>query len=342
MNSMSLPVFEVLRPWNLDAAVTALGRFGLDVKLVAGGTDLIPSMNQGLFAPKVLLDLKGLRELSFIRFDPELGLTLGALTTISALTGSAVIARHFPVLQAAAKTVASPLLRNMGTLGGNLCLDTRCLYYNQSAFWRQSLGGCIKKDGTVCHVAPGGDRCWAAFSGDTAPALLVLGATVRLVSPRGSREVALADFYANDGLVHTQKEHDEIVTSIHVPAASSAWSGTYRKLRVRQSIDYPLAGVAVAMQKDRDGTCLQARVALTAVNPAPKLVKAAKALAGMRYDRALVEDVAADAIRTGKPLRTSASTMEYRRHMVRVFVRRALQEVWLGEREVRCNPKSSS
>ena len=326
---MSLPPFEVLRPWNLDAAVTALGRYGLDAQLLAGGTDLIPSMKQGLFAPKVLLDLKGLRDLRFIRFDPELGLTVGALTTISALTDSPIIARHFPVLHAAAKSVASPLLRNMGTLGGNLCLDTRCLYYNQSAFWRQSLGGCIKKEGAVCHVAPGSETCWAAFSGDTAPALLVLGASVRLASPRGWREIALADFYADDGLVHINKAMDEIVTSIHVQAASAGWRGTYRKLRIRQSIDYPLAGVAVAMQRDGDRTCLQARVALTAVNPAPKLVKAAKALAGKQYDQALVEEVAADAIRTGKPLRTSASTMEYRRHMVRVFVRRALQEVWL-------------
>ena len=269
---MSLPPFEVLRPWNLDAAVATLGRFGLDVKLVAGGTDLIPSMNQGLFAPKILLDLKGLRDLRFIRFDPERGLTVGAVTTISALTDSPVIARHFPVLHAAARNVASPLLRNMGTVGGNLCLDTRCLYYNQSAFWRQSLGGCIKNEGTLCHVAPGGDKCWAAFSGDAAPALLVLGASVRLASPRGWREVALTDFYANDGLVHINKAHDEIVTSIHVPAASAGWSGAYKKLRIRHSIDYPLAGVAVAMQKDGDGTCVQARVALTAVNPAPKLV----------------------------------------------------------------------
>jgi len=326
---VSLPPFEVLRPWNLDAAVATLGRFGLDVKLVAGGTDLIPSMNQGLFAPKILLDLKGLRDLRFIRFDPERGLTVGAVTTISALTDSPVIARHFPVLHAAARNVASPLLRNMGTVGGNLCLDTRCLYYNQSAFWRQSLGGCIKNEGTICHVAPASDKCWAAFSGDVAPALLVLGASVRLASPRGWREVALADFYANDGLVHINKTHDEIVTSVHVPAASAGWSGAYRKLRIRHSIDYPLAGVAVAMQRNRDGTCVQARVALTAVNPAPKLVKAAEVLAGKQYDQALVEQVAADAIRTGKPLRTSASTMEYRRHMVRVFVRRALQELWL-------------
>ncbi len=325
---MSLPPFDVLRPRSLDAALGALARYGAEAQIVAGGTDLIPSMKQGLFSPRILLDLKGLHELSLIRFDPEQGLTLGALTTISALTESRLIAQRFPVLCAAAKTVASPLLRNMGTLGGNLCLDTRCLYYNQSAFWRESLGGCLKKDGSLCHVAPGSDVCWAAFSGDTAPALLTLGASVRLASPKGRREVALADLYVNDGLVRMNKARDEILTSVHVPAASAGWSGAYKKLRIRQSIDYPLAGVAVAMQKNGDGTCLQARVALTAVNPAPKLVKAAETLAGKRYHRTLADEVAADAIRTGKPLRTSASTMQYRRHMIRVFVRRALQELW--------------
>ncbi|HEV2178107.1 MAG TPA: FAD binding domain-containing protein [Terriglobia bacterium] len=326
---MSLPAFEVTRPRTLDAAVEVMTRYGADAQIVAGGTDLIPSMKQGLFAPKVLLDLKGLRELNFIRFDRERGLEIGALATISALANAEIIERLFPVLHAAAKTVASPLLRNMGTLGGNLCLDTRCLYYNQSGFWRDSLGGCIKKDGTVCHVAPGSAMCWAVFSGDTAPALLALDATVKLTSPRGVREVALSDFYVNDGLVHLNKAHDEIVTGVRVPASGAGWSGTYKKLRIRQSIDYPLAGVAVVMRKAGDGTCLEARVALTAVNPSPQLVNGVAMLAGKRYQPELVEEIAHEAIRTGKPLRTSASTMEYRRHMIRVFVRRALTELWL-------------
>ncbi|HKS95196.1 MAG TPA: FAD binding domain-containing protein [Terriglobia bacterium] len=325
---MSLPSFEVVRPQSLDRALEALAHYGANAQMVAGGTDLIPSMKQGLFAPRVLLDLKGLRDLDFIRFDPDGGLEIGALTRITPLAESAVVARHFPVLREAAKTIASPLLRNMGTLGGNLCLDTRCLYYNQSGFWRESLGYCIKKDGTRCHVAPGSAICWAVFSGDTAPALLALDATVELASPRGRRSVALHDFYVNDGLVRMNKAHDEIVTAVRVPAANAGWLGVYKKLRIRQSIDYPLAGVAVALKKDRDGTCLDARLALTAVNPAPRLVPATERLRGRRYDLALVDEVAHEAIRTAKPLRTSASTMEYRRHMVRVFVRRALGELW--------------
>jgi 4-hydroxybenzoyl-CoA reductase subunit beta len=325
---MSLPSLEVIRPRTLNAALEAVEHYGAEAQIIAGGTDLIPSMKQGLFAPSVLLDLKGIRELDFVRFEPEHGLEIGALTRITAMVESRVVAQYFPVLHEAAKTIACPLLRNMGTLGGNLCLDTRCLYYNQSSFWRESLGCCIKKDGNVCHVAPGGQKCWAVFSGDTAPALLALNATVQLAGPRGQRELPLVEFYVNDGIVRMAKSQDEIVTGIRVPPSNAGWSGTYKKLRIRQSIDYPLAGVAVAMRKDGEGNCLEARVAVNAMNPAPQLVKAAELLKDKPYDPELIEQVAHDAIRTGKPLRTSASTPEYRRQMVRVFVRRALREVW--------------
>lgn len=327
---MALPSFEVVRPRALEAALEALAHYGDDAQIVAGGTDLIPSMKQQLFAPRVLVDIKPLRALDFIRYEPEKGLEIGALTKITAMAESAVIAQHFPVLHEAVKTIASPLLRNMGTLGGNLCLDTRCLYYNQSDFWRQSLGGCLKKDGSVCHVAPGGKFCWAVFSGDSAPALMALGAAVQLAGPRGRREVALEHFYPNDGIARTNKSRDEIVVGVRVPAANAGWSGTYRKLRIRQSIDYPLAGVAAVMRRGANGVCLEARMALTAVNPAPRLVSAAGSLAGKSYEPELVEEVAQAAIRTGKPLKTSASTPEYRRRMVRVFVRRALRELWLN------------
>lgn len=325
---MSLPAFELLRPRTLDAALEALAHYGRDAQMVAGGTDLIPSMKQGLFAPRVLLDLKAIGDLDYVRFDPQTGLTIGALARIRTLAESAAIARNFQVLHDAARTIASPLLRNMGTLGGNLCLDTRCLYYNQSNFWREAIGGCLKKDGAICHVAPGGQFCWAVFSGDSAPALLALGASVELEGPGGRREVPLSEFFVNDGIVRLAKSHDEILTAVRVPPSSAGWRGVYKKLRIRQSIDYPLAGVAVVMKKDSEGVCRKARVALTGINPAPKLVRAAELMKDRRFDPAVVEEVAHEAVRTGKPLRTSASTPEYRRQMVRVFVRRALTELW--------------
>jgi 4-hydroxybenzoyl-CoA reductase subunit beta len=327
---MSLPRFEVVRTRTLAAALEALVQYGANAQIVAGGTDLIPSMKQQLFSPRVLVDVKPVRDLDYIRYDPEVGLDIGALTRITALSESPVIASHFPVLHEAAKTIASPLLRNMGTLGGNLCLDTRCLYYNQSAFWRESLGYCLKKDGSVCHVAPGGKFCWAVFSGDLAPALVALGASVQLAGPRGSREALVENLYQNDGMARMIKARDEMVVAVRVPASSAGWQGTYKKLRIRRSIDYPLAGVAAVMRMDGHGVCLQARVALTGVNPAPRVVQAAEMLSGKTYEPELVEHVAHEAIRTAKPLRTSASTPEYRRHMVRVFVQRALRELWLN------------
>jgi 4-hydroxybenzoyl-CoA reductase subunit beta len=217
----------------------------------------------------------------------------------------------------------------MGTLGGNLCLETRCRWYNQSHFWRQSLGGCLKKDGHTCHVAPGGKFCWAAWSGDSAPALLTLDAEVEITGPHGSRRLPLSDFYKNDGMDRIALERDELLTAVHVPARMTGRRGIYHKLRVRESIDYPLAGVAVTMEIDSGGICRDARVALTAVNPAPMLVrKASELLAGQKWSQELGERIAHAAIQTGKPLTTSASTPVYRRDMVQVSTRRALEEVW--------------
>jgi 4-hydroxybenzoyl-CoA reductase subunit beta len=225
------------------------------------------------------------------------------------------------VLHEAVKTVASPVLRNMGTIGGNICLDTRCLWYNQSLAWRKSCGYCIKKDGDLCHVAPGGTKCWAAFSADSPPALLCLEAEIEIASVRGTRRVPLAEFYNNDGINRMKLSKDELLTRVLIPARTAGWRGAYRKLRVRGSIDYPLAGVAVALR--RNGHVEDARVAITGVNPAPLLVRAGE-LKGEPLSEDLAAQVAEIAARTAKPLTTSALTPEYRREMVRVFTRRAL------------------
>ena len=181
---MSLPTFQLLRPKTLDEALALMARHEGEVKIVAGGTDLLPSMKQKLFTPPYVLDLRGVSELRGIR-STNSGVEIGALTTLAAIEHSPLIRKDYPVLYQAAKTVASPVLRNMGTIGGNLCLDTRCLWYNQSLLWRQSCGFCLKKDGDLCHVAPGGKFCWATFSGDTPPALLCLGAEIEIAGPAG-------------------------------------------------------------------------------------------------------------------------------------------------------------
>ncbi len=320
---MSLPQFKLLRPRSVEEAVEYLGKHQANVRLLAGGTDLIPSMRQKLFEPEYVLDLRavsGLREIK----QHDAGVEIGALATLRSIEHSKFLREHYPVLTEAAATVASPVLRNMGTLGGNICLDTRCLWYNQSLTWRKGCGFCIKKDGNICHVAPGGTKCWAAFSGDTPPALLCLNAEIEIASPAGLRRMKLTDFYTGEGDNYRKLQPNEILTRVFLPASSAGYRGVYRKLRVRGSIDYPLAGVAVVMKRS-NGHVADARIGITAVNPAPLLVKGAtELLSGKILDEALAEAVGDLSARTAKPLTTSALTPEYRREMIRVFTKRAV------------------
>lgn len=320
---MSLPEFQLHRPKTLAEAVSLLARDNHKTQAIAGGTDLIPSMRQRLFAPSELVDLRGVAELRGIRQSAD-GLEIGALTPLAEIERNEIIRRDFPVLAEAAHAVASPVLRNMGTIGGNICLDTRCLWYNQSLAWRKSCGFCIKKDGDLCHVAPGGTECWATFSGDTPPALLVLGAEIEISGRDGARRIPLADFYTNQGDARMKLGSGEIVTRVFLPRGASGWRGAYRKLRVRGSIDYPLAGVAVALRM-HDVVVKDARVAITAVNPAPLLVLGIEAqLKGKTLTEELAETAGALAASTARPLTTSSLTPEYRREMVRVMIKRAL------------------
>lgn len=324
---MSLPAFKLLRPKSIDEALVLLQTHAPDVRVIAGGTDLIPSMRQGLFAPEYVVDIRGISEMRGIRVRDGEGVEIGALTSLAAIEDSEFLRRTYPVLHEAAGTVASPVLRNMGTIGGNICLDTRCLWYNQSLAWRKSCGFCVKKDGDLCHVAPGGTRCWATFSGDTPAALLCLDAEVEIRNADGTRRIPLCDFYTGAGDASMTLAKDELLTRVLLPERTAGWRGAYSKLRVRGSIDYPLAGVAVAIKtQNGNGSLVEdARIAVTAVNPAPMLVPGAdKALIGKTVDDHVAAVVGELAAKSAKPLTTSALTPEYRREMVRVFAKRAV------------------
>jgi 4-hydroxybenzoyl-CoA reductase subunit beta len=350
---LSLPEFRLLRPLSVSQALDYLAKYSVTdqptqtsrgpdsrgrlslrdsgastqnphLRVVAGGTDLIPSMKQKLFEPEYVLDLRAIRELRVIRGLSDGGVEIGALTTLREIERCEFLRQYYPVLTEAATTVASPVLRNMGTIGGNICLDTRCLWYNQSLTWRKGCGFCIKKDGDLCHVAPGGTKCWAAFSGDTPPALLCLDAELQIASPTGTRRVALRDFYTGLGDNYRNLQPNELLTSVFLPASSAGFTGVYRKLRIRGSIDYPLAGVAVAMKRYNNHIA-DARIGITAVNPAPLLVAGvSELLAGKTLDESLAEAAGDMAAKTSKPLTTSALTPEYRREMIRVFTKRAV------------------
>jgi 4-hydroxybenzoyl-CoA reductase subunit beta len=326
---MTLPSFKLLRPRTLQDALGFLNEHGANIRVLAGGTDLLPSMRQKLFEPEHVLDLRHLAELKGIR-ETEQGIEIAALSTLREIEHSKALREQYPVLVEAARTVASPVLRNMGTIGGNICLDTRCLWYNQSLAWRKSCGFCIKKDGDLCHVAPGGTKCWAAFSGDTPPALLCLNAEIEIASANGTRRIPLRDFYTGEGDNYRKLQANELVTRVVLPRSFAGYRGAYRKLRIRGSIDYPLAGVAVSMKRS-NGRVEDLQIAMTAVNPAPILVKGIEALIANGSSPEHIADAAAElAARTAKPLTTSALTPEYRREMIRVFTRRAVLDV-LGQ-----------
>lgn len=328
---MTLPRFDYARPTTLAQAVDVLHDADGRGKILAGGTDLVVSLQQKLFTPQVIMDIKGLRELRGIGFDSVRGLRIGAFTTIAQVVASSMIAANFPVLAQAASLVAGPNQRSMATLGGNLCLDTRCYWYIQSYFWRKACQFCLKKDGEVCHVAPGGKLCWAVYSGDTAPALLALEASVRLVSRGGERLVPLHAFYLNEGRARFKLRADELLTEVLVPPEMAGYRGSYQKFRLRGSVDYPLAEAAVVARLGRDRTVLDARLAITAVNPAPRLIPGVgELLTRQQPAEDAILQVVERALRVAKPLKTSASTPEYRRYLLGWLVAQGLRAVLNG------------
>src|SRR5262249_54681564 len=254
------------------------------------------------------------------------GLTIGATTTLAAVAGHAEIARHVPALARAAGLVSSPQLRNMGTIGGNVCVDTRCNYYNQSYPWRKAVGFCMKKDGDVCLVAPGSHRCWAVSSSDTAPVLWSLGARVRLVGAGGERMVPVEGLYRDDGIDYLTRRPDEIVAEIVLPPVDG-WTSTYLKLRRRGSFDFPVLGVAVALRMEGD-VVRDARIVLGAVASLPREATAANdALRNERLTPELVTRAADLAAGPARPLDNTDYAHFYRKRMTRVFVARALRQL---------------
>ncbi|MGZ6144277.1 MAG: FAD binding domain-containing protein [Myxococcales bacterium] len=308
---------EVLRPSSVDEAV-ALLKANPGARVLAGGTDIVPNLKYGMYDTPHLVSLRGLsKELRYVSFDNG-DLRIGALCTIDQLARDP---RMPPALADACAQIAGPQLRRMGTLGGNLCLDTRCVYINQSYFWRSALGFCLKKDGTVCHVVAGGQRCVAAASNDTAPVLLALGASVRIVSPRGSRAVALKDFYVADGIHNTALEPDELLTEVRIPAAAIAKRQAFAKLRTRAAIDFPSLNMAIALEAEK-GALRSVSLAVGALAARPALIKGLDDLAGAKADARLAEELARRAQKQCKPLTNIGVDPSWRREILPVLVRR--------------------
>jgi 4-hydroxybenzoyl-CoA reductase subunit beta len=324
---MVLPPFRLHQPRSLAEALELLARHGDEARLLAGGTDLVVNLRQRLETPAHVIALGRVGELRPIRREPDGGLWIGALALLEELAREPAVLQAFPLLTQAAASVSGPTLRSMGTLGGNLCLDTRCWWFNQSYDWRRACGFCLKKDGEVCHVARSSPICVAAYSGDLAPALMALGAEIVVRSARGKRELPLADFYLEDGMRRLNLARDELLAEVRLPAAAAGLAGRYAKLRARGSIDYPLAGVAAA-GRTRHGVFEEVAVALTAVGPRPYLVAGiGELLEGQRSDdEEAIEEAALRVQAAAAPLSTGgAYSPFYRRLRLRLLARDALK-----------------
>jgi 4-hydroxybenzoyl-CoA reductase subunit beta len=324
---MRLPPFTYRAPASLDEAAAMLGSEPPGrAMVVAGGTDLFPNMKRRQQEPAVVVGLRRLAELRRVEPTADGGLRVGAMVSLAKAASHPLIAAAYPALSAAAGSVSTPHLRLMGTIGGNLCLDTRCNYYDQTYHWRKSIDFCKKKDGEVCWVAPGSARCWAVSSSDTAPVAVALGARLRLVSARGERLVEAGSFFRDDGILYLTRRPDEILAEVVLPPAAG-WSTTYLKLRRRGSFDFPILGVAAAVERS-DGVVADARLVLGAVGSAPVDQSAiARQLVGTVPDAESIKAVAAEAYKAAHPLDNTDLNYAWRKRMTRVYVERALASV---------------
>lgn len=324
---LPLPIFEYHRPRTLAEATGLLAALGDKAMILAGGTDVLPNMKQGLFEPEHVVSISALEELRGIGFtrepDGASHLVIGSGMRLAEIAESLLVTRAAPALAEAAGLVGGPHHRAMGTLGGNICLDTRCRYYNQTYFWRKALGFCLKKDGTVCHVVKGGAKCVAAASNDSAPALIALDAELLLLGKAGERRVRAVDFYTADGIRNTVLEPGEIVVSAAIPVLAGRRSA-FEKLRKRGAIDFPLLSIAARVDRDPDGGIVAVDVVVSALGARPRRVRAAAKIAAGALESGLADALAKGAFAECKPLTNLDEEAEWRREMVPVLVKKAV------------------
>jgi 4-hydroxybenzoyl-CoA reductase subunit beta len=323
---MRLPLFEFRAPRTLEEAARILNGEGTSAMPLAGGTDLLPNMKRRQQVPRTLMSLRHIESLTQIQLGDS-GARLGACLTLSEIAEDQRFRNGLMALVQAASQVATPQIRNMATLGGNICLDTRCNYYNQSYEWRKAINFCLKKDGATCWVAPGSPKCVAVSSTDTAPALMALGARVRLVSRSGEREVALTELYNNDGVNYIRRRPDEILAEVLLDSLHG-WKSTYWKLRRRGSFDFPVLSVAAAARLSSNGAVEEARIVVGSAASCPLIsAEAARFLLGRPLNQDSIAEAAAIAARIAKPLDNTDFDMTWRKKVTAEFVTYALREL---------------
>jgi len=323
----ALPTFDLIRPRTLREAIEARQKFP-GSRLLGGGTDLMVNIRRGIGkTPAALIDMTNVAELKTIEVDAK-ALKIGASVTIEEVAGNSTIARHYPAISEAAASIAGPTQRAMATVGGNLCLDTRCIYYNQGDWWRAANGFCLKYRGEKCHVALKSKTCFATFSGDLAPAAMIYGAEVEIIGPNGKRALALTDLYSGDGQDYLTLEKGDIITALSIKNLSGFHSG-YEKIRTRQSIDYPVAGVAVGLR--RVGEKLTSlNIAATGTNPRPVLLDGTASLIGRPLDKEFF--TALDKLMSAQimSMKTTLTPGHYRRKVAGVVARRLIRKLFIN------------
>ena len=319
-----MPNFKLYRP-DITADAVKIRSEQPEALYLAGGTDLMVNVRRGIEQPKHIIDLTAITELQAIGEDDE-GLHIGSGVHVMDIAENDKIKSDYPAIAEAADAVAGPTHRQYATIGGNLCLDTRCLFYNQSEWWRQSNDYCLKERGDTCHVASGGQKCFAAFSGDVAPAMLVYEAEVDLVGPEGSRRVPLVEIYENDGMAHLNLQPGELLTVIHLPKPLAGSSSRYEKARIRGSIDFPLAGVAVRLSTD-GSSVKELAIALTGVGSSPQVIKKTEEFVGQALDEDVLETVKETVRKQAKPMKTTTVAPWYRRRVVSALAKRLTAEL---------------
>ncbi len=324
---MRLPKFDYRAPREISEAVKIIGGVGPEGQFVAGGTDLYPNMKRRQQTPKTVISVMRVPELNQISGDGKSGLRIGASVTLTDVCENPIINRDYPVVAHAARSISTPILRNMGTIGGNLLLDTRCNYWDQNYEWRKGINFCLKKDGDVCWVAPGSSKCWAVQSSDLVPVMVAIGARLRFASTLGDRVIDAAGLYNDDGINYLHKRPDELLVDIQLPP-TNGWRASYQKLRRRGAFDFPVLGVAAWVQLDPAGFVKDARLILGGIAPSPLEVKeAGQALIGQPLDREHIEAAAEAAYVKARPLDNTDFVMNWRKQMTRQYTLRALEEL---------------
>ena len=327
---MRLSKFEYLEPQSIDEACSMLAAHAGEAQVLSGGTDLMVLMKQRVATPGYLVNLKSIPGLSYIASDADFGLRIGPLTTLRSVSRSPLVKEKFPILAEAAGRVASPLIRNSATIGGNIGLDSKCWYYNQSAQWRKTFDPCLKRGGNVCYVVEGGKRCFSVFCADTAPALIVLNAEIDLVSGRGKRTLALEKFYTGKGEKVNELAPDEVISEIRIPNPTAGTGTAFLKLATRGSIDYALVDVAVRLTREpKNGHCGEAKICVAATGPGPVLAKeAAQALKGQELGDDVLTTAGEAAVKETRYISSVWTSVAYRRKMIKALVKKAVREAW--------------